>query len=521
MGRRLGRVAALVAVLACGAAAAQVKPPPAAGEAPPAAPDKFAAPPPAAPSPGAPPSPPPAEKFAEPLPSSPDAPAAPPQTPPAPAPRRAVPDAPPPPPPARTAPANEPAAVARLRALLGPETALTYRSAESLDPARGSVRLLDVAMNGRGRRVSMEELTLDGLRDDGLAEATARGVTMRDRQGSATVARLRFAGLSLRRPPPGTEFRPDMVKLDALRVEGLRVAGRSDATVAELSVEDYGAGRAGRVSLSGFEVGAPPRSAKRVAVARAALRGMDLAAGLAALVASEAPPWPQGGYGLEVEGVLVREGGRPLGGFGALRVSGEVPAAGGPETGSLALRDLRIEPFPGFAEWLRRFGYEAVTADLSAESRYDRAAGRVELTSLSLAGREIGALGLALVLDGVTPKAAERGDPSAMRLVSAALRYVDQSLYGRFVRQQARETRAPEAQVRNGLAETADAALASLGKEPGVDAVRAAVGRFLRGEAREVEITARPAAPLAFTEFGPGPPDAAMLGRLGLGASAR
>ena len=363
MGRRLGRLAALVAVLACGAAAAQVKPPPAAGEASPAAPDKFAAPPP--PPPGAPPSPPPAEKFAEPVPS-PDAPPAPSQTPPAPAPRRAVPDAPPSPPSARTAPANEPAAVAR-----------------------------------------------------------------------------------------------------------------------------------------------------------AALRGMDLAAGLSALVASEAPPRPQGGYGLEVEGVLVREGGRPLGGFGALRVSGEVPAAGGPETGSLALRDLRIEPFPGFAEWLRRFGYEAVTADLSAESRYDRAAGRVELTSLSLAGREIGALGLALVLDGVTPKAAERGDPSAMRLVSAALRYVDQSLYGRFVRQQARETRAPEAQVRNGLAETADAALASLGKEPGVDAVRAAVGRFLRGEAREVEITARPAAPLAFTEFGPGPPDAAMLGRLGLGASAR
>jgi hypothetical protein len=47
------------------------------------------------------------------------------------------------------------------------------------------------------------------------------------------------------------------------------------------------------------------------------------------------------------------------------------------------------------------------------------------------------------------------------------------------------------------------------------------VGRFLRGEAREVEVTARPAVPLAFDEFGPGPPDPALLGRLGLGASAR
>jgi hypothetical protein len=365
----------------------------------------------------------------------------------------------------------------------------------------------------------MEELTLDGLRDDGLGEATARTVAVRDRQGGATVARLRIAGLSVQRPPPGAEFRPDMMSFDALRIEGLRVTGQSDAAVAELSVEDYGAGRPGRVSLAGFDLRVP-RSAKRVAVARAAMRGVDLAAGLAALVASEAPPRAQGGYGLEVEGVSVREGNRPVGGFGTLRVTGEVPATG-LETGSLALRDLRIEPFPGLAEWLRRFGYEAVTADLSVESRYDRASGRVELTSLSLSGREIGALGLAMVLDGVTSKAAERADPSAMRLVSAVLRYADQSLYARYVRQQAREMRVPEAQVRNEQAEMAETMLGSLGKGPGVDAVRQAVGRFLRGEAREVEITMRPPEPLAFSEFGAGPPDAALLGRLGLGAAAR
>jgi hypothetical protein len=344
-------------------------------------------------------------------------------------------------------------------------------------------------------------------------------VAMRDRQGSTTVSRLRLAGLSVQRPPPGAEFRPDMVSLAVLRIEGLRMTGRSDATLAELSVEDYAAGRAGRISLAGFEMRAP-RSGKRVAVARAALRGLDLATGLAALVASEAPPRAQGSYGLEVEGVSVREGSRVLGGFGTLRIAAEIPASG-PETGSLALRDLRIEPFPGLAPWLRRFGYEAVTADLSAESRYDREARRVELISLSLSGREIGALGLSMVLDGVTPRAAERADPRDMRLVSAALRYVDQSLYGRYVRQQAREMGVPEAQVRDEGAETADMALGALGGAPGLDAVREAVARFLRGEAREVEITARPAEPLGFGEFGPGPPDAALLGRLGLGASAR
>jgi len=504
----LGR-SALAALLLCGPAAAQVKPPPAAGDAAPAVPDKFAAPsPPGAAGPQT--SPQPADKFIAPTPPD-TAPA--PRAAPPPPPRRAAPATPPP------VPANEPAAVARLRALLGPETALTYRSAESIDPARGSVRLLGVAMDGRGRRVTMEELTLDGLRDDGVVEATARALTARDARNNIAVARLRLAGLTVQRPPPGTEFRPDMLRIDALRVEGFRITGNSDSTIAEFSVEDYGAGRVGRVSVSGFDMRVP-RSGNRVTAARAALRGLDLAASLSALVAGEAPPRREGSYGLEVEGVSVRDGGRALGGFGTLRIGGEVPASG-PETGSLALRELRIEPFPGFAVWLRRFGYEAVTADLSAESRFHRASGRLELSSLSLSGREIGALGLSVELDGVTAQAAEQADIKTMRLVSAALRYVDQSLYGRYVRQQAREMRVSEQEARNQQSETAEMMLGALGRGPGLDAVRQAVGRFLGGEAREVEITWRPAEPVAFSEFGAGPPDAALLGRLGLGASAR
>jgi hypothetical protein len=377
-------------------------------------------------------------------------------------------------------------------------------------------------MDGRGRRVTMEELTLDGLRDDGVGEATARAVAMRDARNNATIARLRLAGLAVQRPAPGAEFRPDMVRLDALRIEGLRMAGDSEATLAEFSVEEYGGGRVGRVSLSGFDVRVPP-SGNRVAVARAALRGLDLAAGLSALMARQAPPRAQGIYGLEVEGVSVRQGARALGGFGILRAAGEVPANGGPETGTFALRDLRVEPFPGFGEWLRRFGYEAVTADFTGESRFDAAAGRLDLTSLSLAGREMGAVGLSLALDGVSPRSGgpRSADFAGARLVSAVLRYVDQSLYGRYVRQQARDTRVSEEQVRRQMADSAEMALGSLGQGAGVDALRAAVGRFLRGQAREVEITARPAAPVALSEFGPAPPDAATLERLGLGASAK
>lgn len=485
---RLGRSALLAAVLfACGPVAAQVKPP-AAGEGAQAGQDKFAAPPPSQ-----------GDKFGGPS---------------------AAPGASP------AAPANEPAAVARLRALLGPDTTLTYRSAETLDPARGSVRLLGVSMDGRGRRVAMEELTLDGLRDDGVGEATARAVTMRDGRNNATVARLRLAGLSVQRPPPGAEVRPDMVRLDALRIEGLRMTGASDATVAEFSVEEYGAGRTGRVSVSGFDMRVP-QSGNRVAAARAAMRGLDLASALAAVAASQQPPRiPGGTFGLEVEGVSVRQGTRTLGGFGALRIAGETPLAG-PETGTFALRDLRVEPFPGAAGWLRRMGYEAVMADLTGESRFDGATGRLELGSVSLAVREMGAIGLSMVLDGVAQRSAARraADFEAARLVSVTLRYVDQSLYARYVRQQAQESRVPEEQVRRQHADTVEMMLGSFGQgAAGMDAVRAAVARFLRGEAREVEVAAKPVAPVPLGEIRgkPGePPDAAVLDRLGLEAATR
>ena len=119
--------------------------------------------------------------------------------------------------------------------------------------------------------------------------------------------------------------------------------------------------------------------------------------------------------------------GQAVGSFGTLRIQGD-PPAGDIETGRLALRDLRIEPSPPLEEWLRRFGYPALLADLTAESRYDRARGRLELGSLSLAGREMGVLGLSLALEGVTPEAAEAQDWEQLKLAGLALRFLDQSL---------------------------------------------------------------------------------------------
>jgi len=495
--RRTARFA-LVGLIACSVAAAQPKP--SAPDDPPSSRGQFTAPSAAAPG---------TDKFGLPLtPPAGATLAAPPATTAAPSP---------------TPPADEPETVRTLRALLGPDAQLSYGAAEVIDPARGAVRLRGVVLERPNRRVTVEELTLDGLREDGVVEAIARELVLRESNGTARIAHVRVGGLSVQRPAPGEELRPDMLSLASLRLEGLSVEGATPVAIAQLSIEDYGIGRSGRVALEGLEVrdaGSGP--VDRISLGRMTLRGLDLAASLAATVAEETPPRPAGAWALEMDDVALAGGGRPVGGLGALHLSGEA-ATGGAESGRLTLRNVRVEPFPGLTGWLQRFGYAALVADLTAETRYDRSAGRLELTSLSLAGRDIGAIGFSMMVDGVTPEAMEAQDLDGMRLISFSLRYLDQSLYSRFVRQQARQTRQSEQQVRQQLAAQAEALTGQGGNAGATAAIRTALQRFLRGEARELEITARPPEPLPFSTL----PDSAAGGPaevqrlLGLTATAR
>lgn len=416
-------------------------------------------------------------------------------------------------------PAEEAPAVARFRALLGPSFALSYRDAMPIDPATGSVRLRGVVLTRDGTRTGIEELTLDGLGEDRIGAASAREVSVIEPGGAVTrIARLELRGLAL---APGA---PDQPMLDSLRLEAVTAEGDLPVAIAEIALEDYGQGRPGRVTVSGLDLLAPQAgTVDRVRIGRVALRGLDLAGTVAALLAQQTPPRAAAGYALEVEAVAASLGDQPVGSLGALRIQGD-PPAGGMEAGRLAVRELRLDAAPGLDAWLRRFGYPALVADLTGESRYDRAAGRLELTSLTLAGRDMGVLGLSLALNGVTPEAAESGDWERLRLAGLALRYLDQSLYARVVRDLARQSRMPEARLRETWASQAAAALAEGGAvPPALRPALAAVQRFLRGEARELELTARPPQPVALGEV-----PAVLLGgataaqrALGLGATAR
>jgi hypothetical protein len=297
----------------------------------------------------------------------------------------------------------------------------------------------------------------------------------------------------------------------------------SVVALAEASLEEYGTGRTGRLSLAGLDVTPPAGQAvDRVRLGRLAVRGIDLATSMAAMVAQQPPPRPTGRYVMEADTLVVGTDARPMGGMASLRLSGEA-VQGGPEVSSLAVRDVRVEPFPMLAPWLRRYGYQALQLDLSAEGRYEPQSGRVTVSSISLAGRDIGALALSFVMDGLTPEAAARHDVAGMRLISAALRYADQSLLQRVLREQARGSRVPEQQLREQYAAMAGGLLTAPGNAPGMEAIRDAVTRFIRGQAQELTVTAEPASPLPFSDMQAGPPTSPAEAQrvFGLGATAR
>ncbi|MBW8271133.1 hypothetical protein [Caldovatus aquaticus] len=421
-------------------------------------------------------------------------------------------------------PPGEPAALARLRSLLPPGSTLDYGTAETTDPARGAVRLSAVTLRNGARSVTADELILDGLREDGVGEAIARNLTGREGEAvTFTLAELRLGGMVVQRPP-GQELLPDMIRADAIRLQGF-AAPDPEASIAfhQLDIEEYGPGRPTRFALSGLDIGMPRnREADRVRLGRLLARGLDAATLLRAAVEHQPPPRPAAGrQALEMEDLQVGAGRRTIVSVASARASGEQDAQGS-GTGSLAIRGIRIGAVPGLEQWLRRFGYDALVLELAMDGSYDAPSGRVELASFSLAGREIGALALSLVVDGATQQALEMLDYSGMRLVSAGIRYVDQSLYARFVREQARQTRTPEQQLREQYAAMAGGALGAPGKGA-LDAIRDAVQRFLRGQAREIEITAAPPEPIPFARFqgaAPGGP-AEIQQMLGLSATAR
>jgi hypothetical protein len=390
------------------------------------------------------------------------------------------------------------------------------------DPARGTVRLSGVTITPRsGQPIRIETLALDDLRADGLGEADARKLTIREGNTSVAVERLQLAGLNLRNPAAGQPRTADLVTLDSLRVEGFVLTNTdgSGLRTDQASLEDYGPGRQTRLALGGMTLQLQPNQpVQSVTLRRAVMRGLDIAT-VAAAASRNQPPPTAGRIALELEeAAAIGPNGRALGGLGSLRVTSDQPE-NGVGVGSMALRALRLDPIPGADVWMQRLGYPSLLFDLTADSRYDPAGGRLDLTSMSLVGRDMGTLSLAFSGDGAPTTAIQRGDFAGLRLISAGIRYIDQGLAGRLFGDMARSSSTPEPQLREQYANMAGGALA----QPALAPVREALQRFIRGQAREVEVTLHPDQPVPLMALQQRPPasPADAAARLGLGAVAR
>lgn len=414
--------------------------------------------------------------------------------------------------------------VRQLRAMLPAGSNLTFQRATPIPGPQEGVTLDGVVLTQRNERTTIASLSLVGLRPDGVVRLAARDVAGQTPTGPISMASIEVTGLAVRRRPSGQDPQPDDVKLSTLVVENFAGPGRPAFTIGRVSVTNWGIGRRTEGEMTGMSfTNIPDSPIDAFSIARLAVAGPDLASLSTQLAASRPPSTlPAGRQMAALQGVVLRSGGVVLGGLESLTIEGDTDAQGS-GSGRLALRGLTVERTPMTTEFFNAAGLERVDASLGIEGTYDAAAGRLVVPAFALGVRELGAIALALGIDGYTPEAAQRNDVSRMRLLNARLRYADQSLYARAVRAQAQRTGTTEQAVRDQYAQVVGATLSGGAANPALDGLRDVLLRFIRGEVNVVELEARPQSPVPLLSLGqtgqqgPGP----LVRQLGITATGR
>jgi hypothetical protein len=438
-----------------------------------------------------------------------------------PPPQAAAPALPPLPPP----PADEDPAIRRLRTTFGPDVQMAYRSATVIDSSTGSFRLDGVTLRRPNAEATIDTLTISGQRDNGVDLAEIRNLTMREQGGPrVTLAEGRIAGLAIRgQMTPGQDVSPDAISLDRFSLRGLRVEDAWTVTVASLTLEDYGPGRQTRFrldDLAGRGTAAGSAGVDAFALARFAFSGLDVAT-IAAQFATAGGRPPQaipGRLEATAEGFTMSGGGRQLGGADSLRIESETDRqlAG---SGRAALRGIRLDGIPQLQAFLTQLGYQALVGDITMEAGFQPQGGRLTMPSFVIAAPGYGTITLALDVDGLDRDAAPEAMAARMRLLGLTLRFRDEGLLPRALRMQAAQQQINEGQLREQIIGMLNAAIGG----PAGAALRAPIERFVRGQAQELEIAARPPQPLPVMSLSAQPPrDAAdAQRRFGLTATAR
>ncbi|HEV7455467.1 MAG TPA: hypothetical protein VGN96_01720 [Roseococcus sp.] len=419
---------------------------------------------------------------------------------------------------------NEPAALATLRELLSDEVQLGYAEARQ----EGEVLTLRDADLRRGaERLLVQELVLEAPGAEGLRRGEARNLRLEFPEAAVTLERLEIGGLAMLALRPGQQpsaREPDQIALENLRLSGLEVReeGGTRVTLARFDLSGWRIGQAGRAGLEGLEVSLADAPVDQVRVASAGVEGLDIAALMASTVRNEAPGRPPAGrQAYRVEGVQVLRGGQAVAGMGRLLIEGETRQDGF-SGGRIAVNEVVVERTEETGVVLDVVGLDRLSMDLTIDASWTPANERLDVSAFAFGVRDLGALALGWSMEGVNIEN-PGANPEAVRLLQAQLRYADQSLYERTLADQARRQNMTPAQVRDQHREMVTAALSGPAPDPALDGLRAALLRFVAGQAREVEITARPPAPVtldaAQAAMGQGP--AATVALLGVRAIAR
>ncbi len=160
-------------------------------------------------------------------------------------------------------------------------------------------------------------------------------------------------------------------------------------------------------------------------------------------------------------------------------------------------------------------------SEISAATVHDASTGRIEVNNLTIAARQAGTLTFSVTLDGVTAERMQASDFSQARLISAALGYADDSLFGRFLAMQSAQANTPVPQLREQFAAMVGGVLSQPGAVA-LDPIREAVLSFIRGQAQSVQIQVKPPQPIGVEEMQSVPPSPAEMQRvLGVTATAR
>ncbi len=421
------------------------------------------------------------------------------------------------PPPAAAAPAAEDPAIARLRRLLEPGLRLEYRTATVIDAAAGHVRLEDVRVSDGGTdEARIATLVVRGASEAGVAELEATDLRLSRDGPPLLVRRLRVAGLLI---PVGQAAQSiELVadgRLDELLVEGIAFGTALQGTIGRLAVEELGAGRQTRVRLDDLSLRWQNDGPDALTLTRAAVEG-DIARALYDQMI-RGPGIPSWTGRTTAEGFTLLEGSRVSASARNIRLDNAM-SSDGVASNRIAVEGLALDGVTLVQELLTPLGYTSVVGDILFESSMRLRDGEMSVPRFEASVPGLGQVFLALEADRLNPTAPSVLAPAA-RLRDFTLRYRDDGLADRIFRNMAAEQGSHPVSVRETAALNAEAALTGARAAP----LRGPITRFLRGDAREIELRSRPPRPIPFREFDamPDPSVSEVVRRFGLSATAR